>query len=67
MQLQGGNCTLYLKVEQEHTNVFGTLHGGLTATITDAVSFFALESHPKFLASSRPPFSSGVTSNLRIS
>lgn len=67
MQLEGGNCTLCLKVEKEHTNVFGTLHGGLAATIVDAISFFALESHPKFPASSRPPFSSGVTLNLHIS
>lgn len=67
MELEGGACTLYLKVEQEHTNVFGTLHGGLTASIMDVISYFALETHPQVIASSRPPFNSGVTSNLHIS
>ncbi|XP_049998694.1 acyl-coenzyme A thioesterase 13 [Alexandromys fortis] len=31
-----------MKVEEEHTNKFGTLHGGLTATLIDSISTMAL-------------------------
>lgn len=31
-----------MKVEEEHTNRGGTLHGGLTATLVDVVSTAAL-------------------------
>lgn len=31
-----------LKVEEDHTNKFGTLHGGLTATLIDSISTMAL-------------------------
>ncbi|XP_045614158.1 acyl-coenzyme A thioesterase 13 [Procambarus clarkii] len=37
-----GKCTAEMKVEQEHTNRAGILHGGLTATLVDAVSTMAL-------------------------
>lgn len=31
-----------MKVEEEHTNRGGTLHGGLTATLVDVISTAAL-------------------------
>ncbi|XP_055470502.1 acyl-coenzyme A thioesterase 13 [Psammomys obesus] len=31
-----------MKVEEEHTNKIGTLHGGLTATLIDCISTMAL-------------------------
>lgn len=31
-----------MKVEEQHTNKFGTLHGGLTATLVDSISTMAL-------------------------
>ena len=37
-----GRCVLGLKVEQEHCNVYGTLHGGLSATLVDAATTYAL-------------------------
>ncbi|KAM4688327.1 acyl-coenzyme A thioesterase 13-like [Discoglossus pictus] len=37
-----GKIVCELKVEEEHTNRGGTLHGGLTATIVDNVSTIAL-------------------------
>ncbi|KAM4689682.1 acyl-coenzyme A thioesterase 13-like [Discoglossus pictus] len=37
-----GKIVCELKVEKEHTNTGGTLHGGLTATIVDNVSTIAL-------------------------
>ncbi|XP_025971453.1 acyl-coenzyme A thioesterase 13 isoform X2 [Dromaius novaehollandiae] len=37
-----GKIVCELKVEEEHTNRGGTLHGGLTATLVDVVSTTAL-------------------------
>ncbi|XP_033010601.1 acyl-coenzyme A thioesterase 13 [Lacerta agilis] len=37
-----GKIVCEMKVEEEHTNRGGTLHGGLTATLIDDVSTFAL-------------------------
>ena len=37
-----GRCVASLKVEQEHCNNYGTLHGGCTATLVDVVSTYAL-------------------------
>uniref|UniRef100_A0A8C5MVE1 Acyl-coenzyme A thioesterase 13 n=1 Tax=Leptobrachium leishanense TaxID=445787 RepID=A0A8C5MVE1_9ANUR len=37
-----GRVVCELKVEEEHTNRGGTLHGGLTATLVDVVSTVAL-------------------------
>ncbi|XP_074642019.1 acyl-coenzyme A thioesterase 13-like [Tubulanus polymorphus] len=39
-----GHCICELKVEEEHTNRVGFLHGGLTATLVDSVSTVALMS-----------------------
>jgi acyl-coenzyme A thioesterase 13 len=37
-----GRCIASLKIEQEHCNYYGTLHGGCTATLVDVISTFAL-------------------------
>ncbi|XP_008145293.2 acyl-coenzyme A thioesterase 13 [Eptesicus fuscus] len=37
-----GRVTCELRVEEEHTNKLGTLHGGLTATLVDSISTMAL-------------------------
>uniref|UniRef100_A0A2I3HBK3 Acyl-coenzyme A thioesterase 13 n=1 Tax=Nomascus leucogenys TaxID=61853 RepID=A0A2I3HBK3_NOMLE len=37
-----GKVICEMKVEEEHTNAIGTLHGGLTATLVDNVSTMAL-------------------------
>ncbi|KFZ64967.1 Acyl-coenzyme A thioesterase 13, partial [Podiceps cristatus] len=37
-----GKVVCEMKVEEEHTNRGGTLHGGLTATLVDVVSTTAL-------------------------
>ncbi|KAL0623331.1 Acyl-coenzyme A thioesterase 13 [Plecturocebus cupreus] len=37
-----GKVICEMKVEEEHTNKLGTLHGGLTATLIDNISTFAL-------------------------
>jgi len=38
----GGTCKCEMRVEEAHQNVGGTLHGGLTCTLVDAVSTWAL-------------------------
>ncbi|CAG9769348.1 unnamed protein product [Ceutorhynchus assimilis] len=43
--LGDGKCTAELKIEEEHTNVMGGLHGGLSATLVDSISTYALVSH----------------------
>ena len=37
-----GRCLCELKVDQEHTNRMGNLHGGLTAALVDTVSTVAV-------------------------
>jgi len=37
-----GHCTLSLKVDKPHTNLYGTLHGGFSAHLVDSVTTMAL-------------------------
>ena len=37
-----GRCVVELKVEKDHSNLYGTLHGGFSATLVDAVTSYAL-------------------------
>lgn len=37
-----GKVVCEMKVEEEHTNRGGTLHGGLTATLVDVISTMAI-------------------------
>ncbi|CAH1381212.1 unnamed protein product [Tenebrio molitor] len=39
-----GKCTAELKVEESHTNPMGGLHGGMSATLLDCISTYALMS-----------------------
>ncbi|CAH1173988.1 unnamed protein product [Phaedon cochleariae] len=43
--LADGNCTAELKIEEEHTNPMGTMHGGLVTSLVDAVSTWGLFTH----------------------
>ena len=38
----GGSCKCEMTVSEEHQNRGGTLHGGMTSTLVDAVSTWAL-------------------------
>ncbi|XP_018332823.1 acyl-coenzyme A thioesterase 13-like [Agrilus planipennis] len=42
-----GHCLSELKVDEDHVNPFGTLHGGMTSTLVDSLSTYGLMSHPK--------------------
>ncbi|KAJ3619827.1 hypothetical protein MTP99_005481 [Tenebrio molitor] len=37
-----GKCSAELKIDDEHVNSMGTLHGGLSATLVDCITSFAL-------------------------
>ena len=54
-----GNCKCEMKVDDEHQNRMGTLHGGMTSTLVDAVSTWAL------LSSEEPV--AGVSVDLSVS
>ncbi|XP_057665193.1 acyl-coenzyme A thioesterase 13-like [Diorhabda carinulata] len=45
LSLGDGKCKAELKVSEENTNLMGTLHGGLSATLLDCVSTYGLHSH----------------------
>ncbi|KAL1132012.1 hypothetical protein AAG570_011622 [Ranatra chinensis] len=38
-------CKAEMMVQEEHTNNFGTLHGGMTTSLVDIVSTIALSTH----------------------
>ncbi|XP_034254874.1 acyl-coenzyme A thioesterase 13-like [Thrips palmi] len=60
--VSGGNgkCVAEMKVEEEHQNYGGTLHGGMTATLVDIVSTLGMLTHEKVQ-------SPGVTVDLHVS
>lgn len=49
MSASKGKCVCEMTVDESHLNRGGTLHGGMTATLLDNVSTFAIisnECHP---------------------
>lgn len=58
---ESGKLTAELVVEKEHTNRGGTLHGGLTATLVDQVSTWAL-----FPMSENEEFVAGVSVEISV-
>lgn len=54
-----GKCLCKMKVEKEHVNAYDTLHGGMTASIVDAISTVALVS--------TEPHDPGVSVELSVS
>uniref|UniRef100_A0A1I8IGS7 Acyl-coenzyme A thioesterase 13 n=1 Tax=Macrostomum lignano TaxID=282301 RepID=A0A1I8IGS7_9PLAT len=51
-------CTVELAIDTEHANTYGTLHGGLTASLVDTMTTMAL------VANDSPP---GVSVELSVS
>ena len=41
-----GRCVMLYKVQEDHVNKYGTLHGGMGATLVDCVTTFALIDKP---------------------
>lgn len=56
-----GRCVASLRIEEEHTNRGGTLHGGLSALLVDNISTIALT------LPEGQPFSYGVSVNMDLS
>jgi len=47
VKAENGNCVAELKVEDDHTNIMKRLHGGLSATLVDSITSFALLTYEK--------------------
>lgn len=62
-----GKCSAEMKIENDHANSFGTLHGGLTATLVDVISSYALLTHPKFVQKLNTCPYGGVSVDIHIS
>lgn len=62
-----GKCEVEFKIEDEHTNVYGTLHGGLSATLVDVVSGYALITHPNLVHALETFPNSGVSIDMHMS
>ncbi|KAB0802361.1 hypothetical protein PPYR_04547 [Photinus pyralis] len=45
IQIGNGACVAELKVEKEHTNPLGGLHGGMIASMVDALTSYGLLTH----------------------
>uniref|UniRef100_A0A914M8N2 Acyl-coenzyme A thioesterase 13 n=1 Tax=Meloidogyne incognita TaxID=6306 RepID=A0A914M8N2_MELIC len=58
VEVEEGRVKVEMEVEEKHTNPFGTLHGGMTATLVDIVTTTALMATPQGKA--------GVTVDLTI-
>uniref|UniRef100_A0A8D8TFX6 Acyl-coenzyme A thioesterase 13 n=1 Tax=Cacopsylla melanoneura TaxID=428564 RepID=A0A8D8TFX6_9HEMI len=61
-----GKCVAEMKVGKEHTNTYGTLHGGMTATLVDYLSGCALLTHNNVLNDDSKISHSGVSVDLHI-
>lgn len=55
-----------MTVGEEHTNIFGTLHGGCTATIVDCLSSYAVLTHPKLVDKLETSPNSGVSVDMHL-
>ncbi|XP_050527988.1 uncharacterized protein LOC126898084 [Daktulosphaira vitifoliae] len=62
-----GKCMAEMVVEKDHTNGYGTLHGGFTASAVDLFSSLAVSTHPKVVEDIDSIPRSGVSVDLHIS
>ena len=61
MEGEVGRCVASLRIEEEHTNSYGTIHGGLSALLVDNISTLALT------LPEDQKFSYGVSVNMDLS
>lgn len=62
-----GKCTAEMTVLKEHTNSYGTLHGGFTAFAVDTISSMAILTHPKVVHNLENIPNSGVSVDIHVS
>lgn len=53
---ENGRCQVVLDLEEQHTNIRGTLHTGMALMIADVTAALALFSHPKVLKNLTYPY-----------
>ena len=58
-----GRCVVALVIEEEHTNIGGTMHGGLCALLVDNISALALLNNP---ATDLEQLGHGVSVNMEL-
>lgn len=62
-----GQCVAEMVVEKEHTNGFGTLHGGFTASAVDLFSSLAVMTHPRVVENIDSTPSRSVSVDIHVS
>ncbi|XP_025198397.1 acyl-coenzyme A thioesterase 13-like [Melanaphis sacchari] len=62
-----GQCIAEMVVEKQHTNAYGTLHGGFTASAVDILSSMAMLTHPRVVENIDSAPNSGVSVDIHIS
>jgi len=62
-----GQCVAEMVVEKQHTNVFGTLHGGCIASAVDVLSNMAVLTHPKVVENIDSAPNRGVSVDIHVS
>lgn len=56
-----------MTVVKSHTNGYGTLHGGFTASVVDIISSMAVLTHPKVVNNIDSLPNSGVSVDIHVS
>lgn len=62
-----GNCVAEMVIDKQHTNGYGTLHGGFTASAVDIISSMAILTHPKVVDNIDSLPNSGVSVDIHVS
>jgi len=62
-----GQCVAEMVVEKQHTNGYGTLHGGFTAAAVDYLSSLAVLTHPRIVEDIESAPNSGVSVDIHVS
>ncbi|CAG9857873.1 unnamed protein product [Phyllotreta striolata] len=47
LELGKGKCVAAIKIEEEHTNPMGSMHGGFATSLVDSISSWALFTHER--------------------
>lgn len=59
LEAKDGKCQCSMRIEQQHTNRSGFLHGGVTASLIDTTTTMSIQT--------LPPFLPGVSTDLSLS
>ncbi|CAH1731641.1 acyl-coenzyme A thioesterase 13-like isoform X2 [Aphis gossypii] len=62
-----GQLIAEMVIEKQHTNAFGTLHGGFTASALDILSSMALLTHPRVVENIDSVPNRGVSVDIHVS